>query len=268
MDKPVSFGTSIYKTTRKYSNFERRSTGFEVSFGKSFREYWGTSISYNYERATIFNIKEGASQTILDQEGTKTTSSISLLVGRDTRDSNIDPLKGSKNAVYTTFAGLGGTNAFYKLNFDSGWFFPLFDVTTIHLRGRAGYATGIFGKELPLYERYYVGGIHTVRGLNHGDAGPKDINGEPIGGVKQLVFNAEYIFPIIQEYKFKGVVFFDAGRAYGTGETIGSDLRYTTGAGIRWISPMGPIRIEWGYNLDKRAGESASKVEFTFGTFF
>lgn len=268
MDKPVSFGTSIYKTTRKYSNFERRSTGFEVSFGKSFYEYWGASISYNYEKATIFNIKEGASPTILDQEGTKTTSSISLLVGRDTRDSNIDPLKGSKNAVYTTFAGLGGTNAFYKLNFDSGWFFPLFDVTTIHLRGRVGYATGIFGKELPLYERYYVGGIHTVRGLNHGDAGPKDINGEPIGGVKQLVFNAEYIFPIIQEYKFKGVVFFDAGRAYGTGETIGSDLRYTTGAGIRWISPMGPIRIEWGYNLDKRAGESASKVEFTFGTFF
>lgn len=268
MDMPVSFGTSIYKTTRQYSNFERSSTGFEVSFGKSFYEYWGASISYNYEKATIFNIKEGASQAILDQEGTKTTSSISLLVGRDTRDSNIDPLKGSRNAVHTTFAGLGGTNAFYKLNFDSGWFFPLFDVTTIHLRGRAGYATGISGKELPLYERYYVGGIHTVRGLEHGDAGPRDINNEAIGGVKQLIFNAEYIFPIIQEYRLKGLVFFDAGRAYGTGETLGSDLRYTTGAGIRWISPMGPIRIEWGYNLDKRPGESASKVEFTFGTFF
>lgn len=268
MDKPLSFGTGIYKTTRKYANFERRATGFEVSFGKSFHEYWGASISYNYERATIFNIKEGASQAILDQEGTKTTSSISLSVGRDTRDSNIDPLRGSKNVVHTTFAGLGGTNAFYKINFDSGWFFPVFDVTTIHLRGRVGYATGIFGKELPLYERYYVGGIYTVRGLNHGDAGPKDINREAIGGVKQLIFNAEYIFPIFPEYKLKGIVFFDAGRSYETGETFGSDLRYTTGAGIRWISPMGPIRIEGGYNLDKRAGESASKVEFTFGTFF
>lgn len=268
MDKPISFGTSIYKTTRKYGNFERKATGLEVSFGKSFWEYWGASISYNYEKTTIFNIKDDASQTIKDQEGTKTTSSITLSVGRDTRDNYLDPLKGSKNVLSTTFAGLGGTNAFYKALFDSGWYYPLFDVTTVHLRGRVGYATGIFGKKLPLYERYYVGGIYTVRGLGYGEAGPKDANGEPIGGEKQLIFNAEYIFPILAEQKFKGLVFFDAGRAYATGETIGSDLRYTSGAGIRWISPIGPIRIEWGYNLDKRPGESASKVEFTFGSFF
>jgi outer membrane protein insertion porin family len=268
MDKPISFGTSIYRTTRKYGNFERRATGFEVSFGKSFWEYWGASIAYNYEKATIFNIKEDASQTIKDQEGTRTTSSITTSVGRDTRDSYIDPSRGSKNAASLTFAGLGGTNAFLKGLLDSGWYFPLFDVTTIHLRGRLGYATGLFGKKLPLYERYYVGGIYTVRGLGYGDAGPKDPNRVAIGGEKQLVFNAEYIFPIVSELKLKGLVFFDAGRAYDKGEAFGSDLRYTTGAGIRWISPMGPIRIEWGYNLDKRAGESASKVEFTFGSFF
>ncbi|GER93310.1 outer membrane protein assembly factor BamA [hot springs metagenome] len=268
MDKPISFGTSIYKTTRKYGNFERKATGLEVSFGKSFWEYWGASIAYNYEKATIFNVKDTASQTIKDQEGTATTSSVTLSVGRDTRDNYLDPLKGSKNVLSTTFAGLGGTNAFYKALFDSGWYYPLFDVTTVHLRGRVGYASGIFGKKLPLYERYYVGGIYTVRGLGYGEAGPKDINGEAIGGEKQLVFNAEYIFPIVAEYKFKGLVFFDAGRAYATGETIGSDLRYTSGAGIRWISPIGPIRIEWGYNLDKRPGESSSKVEFTFGSFF
>jgi len=167
-----------------------------------------------------------------------------------------------------TFAGLGGTNAFLKGLLDSGWYFPVFDVTTVHLRGRAGYASALFGKKLPLYERYYVGGIYTVRGLGYGDAGPKDPNGEAIGGEKELIFNAEYIFPIVAEYKFKGLVFFDAGRAYGKGEALGSDLRYTTGTGIRWISPIGPIRIEWGYNLDKKEGESSSKVEFTFGSFF
>lgn len=268
MDKPISFGTSIYKTTRKYGNFERKATGLEVSFGKSFWEYWGASIAYNLEKATIYNVKSNASSTIKDQEGTKTTSSISTSVGRDTRDNYLDPLKGSKNTAGLTFAGLGGTNAFLKGLLDSSWYFPMFDVTTIHLRGRAAYATGLFGKKLPLYERYYVGGIYTVRGLGYGDAGPKDPNGEAIGGEKELVFNAEYIFPIVQEYKFKGLVFFDAGRAYATGETFGSDLRYTTGAGIRWVSPIGPIRIEWGYNLDKRAGESSSKVEFTFGSFF
>ncbi|MFZ6008079.1 MAG: outer membrane protein assembly factor BamA [Nitrospirota bacterium] len=268
MDKPISFGTSIYKTSRKYGNFERNSTGFEVSFGKSFWEYWGASVSYNYEKTKIFNVRPDASTTIKDQEGTQSTSSITTSIGRDTRDNHLDPLSGSKNAASLTFAGLGGTNAFLKGLLDSGWYFPVFDVTTVHLRGRAGYASALFGKKLPLYERYYVGGIYTVRGLGYGDAGPKDPNGEAIGGEKQLVFNAEYIFPIVSELKFKGLVFFDAGRAYDKGEALGSDLRYTTGAGIRWISPMGPIRIEWGYNLDKRAGESTSKVEFTFGSFF
>lgn len=268
LDKPISFGTSIYRIKREYKEFTRRSTGFEVSFGRSFGEYWGASIAYNLERATIFDISPTASMVIKEQEGTRITSSVSLTVARDTRDNYLDPLRGSRNAVYTTFAGLGGTNAFYKILFDSGWYFPLFDVTTIHLRGRVGLSTGLFGKRLPLYERYYVGGIHTVRGVGYGEAGPKDVNGEVIGGERQVIFNAEYIFPIVSEYKFKGLVFFDAGRAYNRGDGWGKNIKLTSGAGIRWISPMGPIRVEWGFNLNRKEGESTSKVEFTFGSFF
>lgn len=268
MDKPISFGTSIYRTTREYGNFERRAAGFDVSFGKNFWEYWNASVTYNFEKVTIFNVRSDASTIVKDQEGTNTTSSISFAVARDTRDNYLDPSRGSRNALHFTFAGLGGSNAFIKELLDSSWYFPVFEVTTVHLRGRVGHATGIFDKKLPLYERYYVGGIYTVRGLGYGDGGPKDNNGEPIGGEKQIILNAEYIFPIVSEYKFKGLVFLDAGRAYATGETLGSDLRYTSGAGIRWISPIGPIRIEWGYNLDKKPGEAASRVEFTFGSFF
>ncbi|MBI5212257.1 MAG: outer membrane protein assembly factor BamA [Nitrospirae bacterium] len=268
LDKPISYGTAIHRTTRRYGNFVRKAAGFEVSFGRGFWEYWGASIAYNFENAKILNIRSDASSLIKEQEGTKTTSSITTSVGRDTRNNLIDPSRGSKNTAAVTFAGLGGTNAFLKGIFDSGWFYPVFDVTTVHLRGRAGYATGLFDKKLPVYERYYVGGIHTVRGFGYGAAGPKDTNGEPIGGQKELILNAEYIFPIVSELKFKGLVFFDAGRAYGAGEAFGSDLRYSTGTGIRWISPMGPMRVEWGYNLDKRVGESASKIEFTFGSFF
>lgn len=268
MDKPISFGTSIYKTTRKYGNFDRKATGFEVSFGKNFWEYWNATTTYNFEKTTIFNVRDDASTIVKDQAGTNTTSSISVSLARDTRDNYLDPSKGTRHAAYFTFAGLGGTNAFIKELLDSSWYFPVFDVTTIHLRGRIGLGSGIFGKKLPLYERYYVGGIYTVRGLGYGKGGPLDNNGEPIGGDKELIFNGEYIFPIVSEYKFKGLVFFDAGRAYSTGETLGSDLRYTAGTGIRWISPVGPIRIEWGYNLKQKPGESASKIEFTFGSFF
>jgi outer membrane protein insertion porin family len=268
MDKPISFTTNIYKSKREYGNFDKDATGFGVSFGRRFWEYWHESIGYNIEKATVYNIDNRSSIYVKSQEGTKTTSSISYSIGRDTRNNYLDPVRGSKIALYGTFAGLGGDNAFVKSKMDAGRYFPVLESSTIHLRGVMAAAGGIFGKDLPIYERYYVGGIDTVRGLGYGNGGPKDINGEPIGGFKELVMNLEYIFPIAQELRFKGVAFFDAGRAYGKDETFGSDLRYAAGAGIRWISPIGPIRVEWGRNLMPRTGEASSRVEFTFGSFF
>ncbi|MEJ2697042.1 MAG: outer membrane protein assembly factor BamA, partial [Candidatus Sulfobium sp.] len=267
LDKPISLSTGIYKTSREYIEYDKRAFGAYVSFGKNFSEYWNGTIGYNFERATIYNISEGASAIVLDQQGTNTTSSITPSIVRDSRDNYLDPSRGSRNALTLTFAGLGGSNKFVKGLLDSGWYFP-WGSTTFMVRGRFGYAHGIFDKKLPLYERFYVGGIYTVRGLGFGDAGPKDpATGDAIGGTEELIFNTEYIFPILSEMKFKGVVFFDAGNAYENFEHFGT-LRYTTGAGIRWISPMGPIRVEWGYNLDKKPGESSSKIEFAFGSFF
>lgn len=267
LDKPVSFSTGIYKTTREYIEYDKKAFGFYVGFGKSLSEYWKTNITYSYEKATIYNIDEGASTIIKEQEGTQTTSSISPSIVRDTRDNYLDPSRGSRNSLSFTFAGLGGSNAFIKGLIDSAWYFP-FGKTTFMVRGRFGYARGIFNKKLPLYERYYVGGIYTIRGLGYGEAGPRDEEtGDPIGGTEQLIFNTEYIFPIFPEARFKGLIFFDAGNSYEKFNNFGS-LRYTTGAGIRWISPIGPIRLEWGYNINKKPDESSSKFEFAFGTFF
>ena len=129
-------------------------------------------------------------------------------------------------------------------------------------------AAGIWGKELPLYERFYVGGIYTIRGLGWGEAGPRDPEtGEPIGGTTELIFNSEYIFPIISELRLKGVVFFDTGNSYEKFENFGK-LRYTAGAGVRWISPMGPIRIEWGYNLNRSRMKNPAGLNLPLGHFF
>ena len=269
LDKPIAFGASLYKQQRDYPDFQRKAVGLELSLGKSFWEFWSASIAYNLEQVKISNLTDNTSLIVQDQLGKRITSAISPAIARDTRDYYLDPLRGSRNVLTTTFAGLGGDNAFIRGVLDSGWYFPVFDVTTIHLRARVGWIQGIFGKAVPLYENFYVGGIYTVRGLGWGIAGPKDsVTGEAIGGTKELVFNAEYIFPIVQEFKIKGVAFFDAGRAYGSNETFGSDLRYTAGAGVRWISPFGPIRIEYGVNLAKREGESGGKIEFAFGQSF
>lgn len=266
MDKPISFGTSIYRTTRNYLDYSKKATGFDVSFGKEFSEYWRGDITYNFESVTILNISDSASSLITDQKGKKVTSSITPGIARDSRNSYLDPHKGSRNAFYTTYAGLGGDNYFVKANLDSAWYFPISD-NTFAIKGRYGYGSGLYGKPLPLYERYYVGGMYTIRGLGFGQGGPKDINGDYIGGEQQVIFNTEFVFPIVSELKFKGVVFVDAGRAFDSGKDL-KDFRYTSGAGIRWISPIGPLRVEWGRNLAPKEGEAKQKFEFAIGTFF
>jgi outer membrane protein insertion porin family len=267
LDKPISFATGIYNTSREFITYDKKATGGYISFGKRFWEYWNADISYRIEDAEITNIDEDASIRIKDQEGERITSSISPSVTRDSRNNYIDPTKGSRNSLSFTFAGLGGDNAYIKGLIDSGWYFPI-GATSIMVRGRFGYARGIFGETLPLYERFYVGGIYTIRGLDWGDAGPKDEEtGDAIGGSEEIILNTEFIFPILPDLKLKGVVFFDTGNSYDDFKDFGT-LRYTTGAGFRWISPLGPMRIEWGYNIDRKPEESSSKLEFAFGSFF
>ncbi len=267
MDKPLTFSANVYKLTRDYIDYDKDATGFGISFGKRFAEYWWADVSYNFEHAEISNVSDDASAVVKDQEGKRTTSSITPSVTRDSRDNYLDPRSGSRNSLYATFAGLGGTNKFIKTGFDSAWYFPI-SSTSVMVRGRFSYATGIGGQELPLYERFYVGGIYTVRGLGYGEAGPRDEGtGDPIGGTEELVFNIEYLFPLISDVRLKGLVFFDAGNSYESFNNF-PNLRYTTGVGARWISPIGPMRLEWGYNLDRKPGEQSSRFEFAFGTFF
>ncbi len=280
-DKPISLSTGLYRHHREYLEYNKQAYGFYVGFGKSFDEYWKGDITYNFEKATIDNINPDASSVITDQIGTNTTSSLTPSITRDSRDNYLDPSKGSRNSLTVTFAGLGGTSGYIKAIVDSGWFFPIGN-TTFMARGRLGYSKALLGKKLPLYERFYVGGINTVRGLGFGEAGPRDmhsklivgppasiteVEGNPIGGTSELIFNFEYIFPLSAEMKLKGLTFFDAGNAYDNFKDIGK-LRYTSGLGVRWISPFGPIRLEWGYNLAPKPGESSSKFEFAFGSFF
>ncbi len=269
LDKPISASFSIYDESFEYPDYDKRARGFAIGFGKELSEYVRGNIRYNLEEATIGDIAEDASSLIKEQEGTRVTSSISPSIWRDTRDSYIDPTRGTRHALYTTIAGLGGDNYFVKGVVDSIWYFPLMWNTTFSIRGRFGYATGYAGRELPLYERFYVGGINTVRGLGFGEAGPRNEEGEKIGGDREVIFNLEYIFPLAQEIRLKALVFFDAGRAFDSSEEISiTELRPTAGFGFRWVSPFGPIRLEWGYNLDRKEDEGRSKIEFSIGTIF
>jgi outer membrane protein insertion porin family len=124
------------------------------------------------------------------------------------------------------------------------------------------------GSQLPVGDRFFVGGIQTVRGFDFGLAGPVFTDNSPEGGNKQLIFNFDYIFPIAPELKVKGVLFFDYGKGFNEGESLSLDLRPAAGFEVRWISPFGPLRLSYGFNLDPREGEKTGKFEFSVGTLF
>jgi outer membrane protein insertion porin family len=270
MDKPIYASIGLYNESYNYPDYDKKATGGSIGFGKEISEYVGANITYDLEQVEITKIAHGASSLIKDQEGNKITSSVSPSIWKDTIDNNLDPSSGYRHALYTTFAGIGGDNFFTKEVIDSIWYFPAKWDTTFSVRGRLGFAAGFAGRELPLYERFYVGGINTVRGLGFGEAGPRDEKGQEIGGNIETIFNAEYIFPIVKDIKLKGVTFFDYGSSFDKDveKFSFSDMRKTAGFGFRWISPLGPMRLEWGLNLDPKEDESKSKLEFSIGGFF
>jgi outer membrane protein insertion porin family len=113
-----------------------------------------------------------------------------------------------------------------------------------------------------------VGGIQTVRGFSFGRAGPTAPDTSPLGATKQLIFNFDYVFPLVPELKVKGVVFFDYGKGFEEGQSLNLDLRSATGVELRWISPFGPLRLAYGFNLHPKEGERPGVFEFSVGSLF
>jgi outer membrane protein insertion porin family len=147
-------------------------------------------------------------------------------------------------------------------------FFPLFWGTTFSVHGEIGYVVSTSDEEVSITEKFFLGGIRTIRGFKNREIGPTDKSGNFIGGEKMAYFNFEYLFPIVRDLGLKGVVFYDTGNAWTKDNTYFSDMRNSVGAGVRWQSPMGPLRLEWGYNLSPRDDEKQSVFEFTIGKAF
>lgn len=282
LDYPVAGTVDLFDQERNFNSYKESRRGGGLTFSKSFNEYVNASMGYTLENLKIFDTPKdpagnctGTAQLICDQEklGRTSTSSVSMSLARDTRDFFFDPTQGSRHAISYEHAGtfLGGTNDYYKVILDSSRYFPLWWSTVFSIHGRLGYAQGLRGKALPQGERFFVGGLNSIRGFEFGEAGKKDpLTGDVIGGNKQLIFNAEYAFPILTEAKLKGVIFFDAGRGFDNVERIKlNGLRYGAGFGIRLLLPIGPIRLEWGKNLDPKPGEKSGFLpEFSIGTLF
>jgi outer membrane protein insertion porin family len=274
LDRPVSGTIDLFSQERNFTTYKDSRTGGSLSLNKAFGEYVSAGLSYTRETTKVFDLSTTvaapAAVTSAAALGKVTTSSIGVSVARDTRDFAFDPKEGQRHSLSLEYAGgiLQGDNRFYRVVSDHSAFFPVIWDMVFSLHLRLGY---LGGAQIPFTERFVVGGINTVRGFDFGRAGPVDPStGDVIGGNKELIFNAEYLFPLVTEAKMKGVIFFDAGRGFDLNERLRiGDLRYSAGFGIRMLLPIGPIRLEWGYNLDPQAGEKSGFFpEFTIGSVF
>jgi outer membrane protein insertion porin family len=163
---------------------------------------------------------------------------------------------------------LGGDTAYLRYIAETGWYFPLAWTTVGVIHARVGYMQQMSWGAMPAYEKFYLGGIETLRGFKYAEVSPRDpITRERIGGDKFTQLNVEYRFPLYKKLGLLGTVFFDAGNVYGA-NYIGPALRTAVGIGFRWFSPMGPLRVEWGYNLAPKSFERTSAWEFTMGGNF
>jgi len=268
-DIPLSAGIDLYKWDYEYDYYDKDSTGGALRFGYKIFDYTSLGLKYGYEDFTIENVDEYYTDV---DAGNYVTSSITTSLRYDSRNSGFNPTKGSEHSVSVEYAGgwLGGEIDFTKYIAETGWYYPLFWKFTGFLHGRGGFLDDRSDGDLDIdYERFYLGGINSVRGYDW-----QDINATPQGqteergGEKFLQFNAEVTFPIIEDMKLMGVVFYDAGDVYEKSEDIEfGDLYTSFGGGIRWYSPMGPIRIEYGSILSGNE-YTGGRWEFSMGGTF
>ena len=275
-----SFLVNAYNTDTAYTDFDKKSTGGRIGFGYSFTRDISSSMAFRLDTTEITDPKTAISPILKEQfaQGPQKTHSLTFNVNRNTTDRYVDPSRGTMQTGTVEYAGgpLGGDSQFVKYFLNGKAYFPVTASTVLSGNILWGHVVSTVGGTVPLYERFFLGGPYSIRGHPSRSIAPVDPNtDEQIGGTKELVVNVEYLFPLYDEVGFKGVLFFDMGNTWGQGEWPwdmkpwnGPPIRYAAGVGIRWYSPMGPLRFEWGWNLNPEPGEDKMVMEFTVGTAF
>lgn len=284
-DKPTSLGISLFNNRRyrsystSYSAYTERRTGGKISLSPRFEDdKYSLYFSYSYERIKVYDIDDIYKNEL--SEGTSIQSSVYVEFIRDTRDYIWDPTKGTKLSLGLELVGgpFGGDINLYKPNITYSYNKRLFDIDgwpfVLSVGTKFGWVNSFSSTdEVPVYERYFLGGADTIRGYNtNGEIGPLD------GGKVYGLSNIEFKFPLAREKKrtvVQWAFFLDVGNSWkhfgDLDLRIGSkerQLKVGAGFGIRFTTPAFPIRLDWGYGFNHKPGEQLSDIYFTIGNVF
>lgn len=272
LDTQISGGIQLYKEDAEYDDYDKDAYGMTLKLGYRLFDYTRIGINYNIEDYDITNVD--TAETYMTS-GSYLTSNIMPYIQYDSRDNFFMPTEGFKHKFSIQYAGefLGGEVDYTKYLAETSIFFPLFWKFTGALHAEGGYIDDRSNNNPNIdYTKFYLGGMSSIRGFDKYDINanePGDTKNR--GGEKYVQFNAEITFPLVEEYKVNGVVFYDRGDVYRTSEDIDLGDQFSSfGLGFRWDSPMGPIRLEYGWVIEgmdvKESGDG--QFEFSAGGFF
>jgi outer membrane protein insertion porin family len=276
----VSQGIDVY--TRRYvpsslnlGNYGVRSTGGGLRFGVPVGDFDTLVLGTAFEstRLQVTSLSPLRYQDYVNRFGEDSAGlTLSAAWLRDTRDNSLAPTRGTFTRATSEITAPVLDLRYYRLGLQQQWFRPLFGNFTLALNGQVDYAHGIGQKQLPLFKYYYAGGIGTVRGYDNNTLTTKrDADGTPIGGASRAYGNAEFLFPLpgTSDRTVRLFLFADGGNTYEEGAPIKfGDLRYSYGAGISWLSPIGPLKISYGIPVRNKPEDKTQRFQFQIGTGF
>jgi len=270
-DIPLSAGGDVYSWLFEYDQYDKDSVGGLARFSYPVFPYTRAYVAYGYDISEVDDIASDAALSIQELEGVNTTSSLTGELRYESRDKRFNPSKGSTHSGSIEYAGglLGGDVGFTKVKAETGWVVPFIWKHRWFFHAEAGHVAQNGDQLLPDYEKFYLGGMNSVRGFDFQGIYAVDEQGNKIGGNSYVQGNIEYRVPLVESAGLIGVLFLDVGQVYGDQDPVGGPLRESAGLGIRWFSPVGPIRLEYGFILDPLPDEPAGgQFQFSMGSAF
>ncbi len=256
-------------------NYSLASTGLGLRFGIPFSEldtvFLGTVLEHTEIRPGT-NIP-AAYLAYADRVGGFTSTSLPFTVGwaRDGRDSALAPTRGRLQRASGEVSVIGDNN-YWRGSYQFQQYIPLNKQFTVAFNTDVGWGAGLNGKPFPVFKNFYSGGLGTVRGFLQSTLGPRDVTGLSIGGAKRVTFNFEVLTPFPgagNDRSLRLFAFTDVGNAFAENERVRFDeLRASAGAGISWLSPLGPLRLAIAQPIRKFPGDRIQRLQFQVGTSF
>ena len=267
-----------YKSQKPYQdqggNYTLVTMGVGLKFGLPVTELDTVYLGMNAERTRI---KPGtnipAAYLAYAERFGYSSAAFPFTLGwsRDSRDSALAPTSGRYQRLIGEL-GLLGDARYAKADYQYQQYVPLSKSYTLAFNGEAGWGKGLGGRPFPVFKNFYSGGLGSVRGYDQNTLGPRDVTGAFTGGTRKFTLNTEFITPFPgagNDRTLRLFGFVDAGALYGDGQKISADgLRYSTGIGLSWISPLGPLRFALAFPLRKRPGDRIQRFQFQIGTSF